>query len=74
MFLRFYYQRSGIFFADFTFSRYLVHAIAIYYGLKTWSVTTEGRREAYVGLKMDPLTRRLEPLKSELPRPLWAVV
>jgi hypothetical protein len=61
-------------FADFASSRYLVHAIAIYYGLKTWSVTTEGRREAYVGLKMDPLTRRLEPLKSELPRPLWAVV
>lgn len=61
-------------FADFAPSRYLVHAIAIYYGLKTWSVTTDGRREAYVGLKEDPLTRRLEPLKSELPRPLWAVV
>jgi hypothetical protein len=61
-------------FTDFTFSRYLVHAIAIYYGLKTWSVTTDGRREAYVGLKQDPLTRRIEPLKSELPRPLWAVV
>jgi hypothetical protein len=61
-------------FADFAFSRYLVHAIAIYYGLKTWSVTTDGRREAYVGLKQDPLTRRIEPLKSELPRPLWAVV
>jgi hypothetical protein len=60
--------------ADFAFSRYLVHAIAIYYGLKTWSVTTDGRREAYVGLKQDPLTRRIEPLKSELPRPLWAVV
>jgi len=61
-------------FADFASSRYLVHAIAIYYGLKTWSVTTDGRREAYVGLNEDPLTRRLEPLKSELPRPLWAVV
>jgi len=57
-----------------SFGRYLVHAIAIYYGLKTWSVTTDGRREAYVGLKEDPLTRRPEPLKSELPRPLWAVV
>lgn len=61
-------------FADFALSRYLVHAIGIYYGLKTWSVTTDGRREAYVGLKEDPLTRRPEPLKSELPRPLWAVV
>lgn len=56
------------------FRRYLVHAIAIYYGLKTWSVTTDGRREAYVGLKEDPLTRRPSLLKSELPRPLWAVV
>lgn len=55
--------------------RYLVHAIAIYYGLKTWSVTTdEGRREAYVGLKEDPLTRRPSLVRSELPRPLWAVV
>lgn len=61
-------------FSNFVLSRYLVHAIGIYYGLKTWSVTTDGRREAYVGLKEDPLTRRLEPLKSELPRPLWAVV
>jgi hypothetical protein len=61
-------------FADFASSRYLVHAIGIYYGLKTWSVTTDGRREAYVGLKENPLTRRPEPLKSELPRPLWAVV
>lgn len=58
-----------------SFGRYLVHAIAIYYGLKTWSVsTTDGRREAYVGLKEDPLTRRPSLLKSELPRPLWAVV
>jgi hypothetical protein len=53
----------------------LVHAIAIYYGLKTWSVsTTDGRREAYVGLKEDPVTRRPSLVKSELPRPLWAVV
>jgi hypothetical protein len=63
--------------ADFHLSpsRYLVHAIAIYYGLKTWSVsTTDGRREAYVGLKEDPVTRRPSLVKSELPRPLWAVV
>jgi len=55
--------------------RYLVHAIAHYYNLKTWSVsTTDGRREAYVGLKEDPVTRRPSLVKSELPRPLWAVV
>jgi hypothetical protein len=63
--------------ADFlsSSSRYLVHAIAHYYNLKTWSVsTTDGRREAYVGLKEDPITRRPSLVKSELPRPLWAVV
>jgi hypothetical protein len=66
--------RGSTLLADSAFRRYLVHAIGIYYGLKTWSVTTDGRREAYVGLKENPLTRRPEPLKSELPRPLWAVV
>ena len=57
-------------------SRYLVHSIAAYYGLKTWSVTTgnPARREAYVGVKEDPITRRPSLTKSELPRPLWAVV
>ena len=51
-------------------SRYLVHSIAQYYGLKTWSVTRghPPRREAYVGLKTGRLTR------NEMPRPLWAVV
>lgn len=62
--------------ADSLCSRYLVHSIAAYYGLKTWSVTTgnPARREAYVGLKEDPVTRRPSLTKSELPRPLWAVV
>ena len=37
-----------------TYSRWLVHCIAWYYGLHTWSVTSnskagEPRREAYVG-------------------------
>ncbi|PPJ49650.1 hypothetical protein CBER1_02158 [Cercospora berteroae] len=57
------------------FGRYLVHSIASYYGLKTWSVTTgsPARREAYVGLKVDPTTRRPSLTRSELPRPLWTV-
>lgn len=51
-------------------SRYLVHAIAQYYGLKTWSVTTgdPARREAYVGLEGMVTTRPI------LPQPLWLVV
>ncbi|KAK4554609.1 hypothetical protein LTR86_008464 [Recurvomyces mirabilis] len=58
------------------FGRYLVHSIAAYYGLQTWSVTTgnPARREAYVGLKLDPQTRRPSLNKGEMPRPLWAVV
>lgn len=56
--------------------RYLVHSIAAYYGLQTWSVTTgdPARREAYVGLKVDPKTRRPSLTRMEMPRPLWAVV
>lgn len=67
---------SGVISPDTLRRRYLVHSIAAYYGLKTWSVTTgnPARREAYVGLKEDPVTRRPSLTKSELPRPLWAVV
>lgn len=56
--------------------RYLVHNIATYYGLKTWSITTGNppRREAYIGLKEDPKTRRPSLNKTELPRPLWGLV
>ncbi|EME44036.1 hypothetical protein DOTSEDRAFT_71739, partial [Dothistroma septosporum NZE10] len=58
------------------FGRYLVHSIAAYYGLKTWSVTTgdPARREAYVGLIIDPETRRPSLTRSGMPRPLYAVV
>ncbi|KAK4544092.1 hypothetical protein LTR36_004590 [Oleoguttula mirabilis] len=58
------------------FGRYLVHSIASYYGLQTWSVTTgtPARREAYVGLPLDPKTRRPSLTRSEMPRPLWLVV
>ncbi|QIX01238.1 hypothetical protein AMS68_006755 [Peltaster fructicola] len=53
-----------------SFGRYLVHSIATYYGLKTWSVTTgnPARREAYVGLD-DWHMHSLE-----MPQPLWLVV
>ncbi|GAB7363004.1 hypothetical protein MBLNU230_g3298t1 [Neophaeotheca triangularis] len=59
-----------------SFGRYLVHSIAAYYGLRTYSITLgdPARREAYVGLKEDPKTRRPSLTKSELPRPLWTVV
>ncbi|KAF2763840.1 hypothetical protein EJ03DRAFT_392397 [Teratosphaeria nubilosa] len=58
------------------FGRYLVHSIAAYYGLQTWSVTTGNPacRQAYVGFKLDPQTRRPDRPTCELPRPLWAVV
>jgi hypothetical protein len=58
------------------FGRYLVHSIAQYYGLSTWSITTgtPARREAYVGLKLDPTTRRPSLTHNVLPRPLWTVV
>jgi len=58
-------------------SRFLVHAIAQYYDLATWSVTTRDappRRQAYVGVKTDPVTRRPSFPRSEMPRPLWTVV
>lgn len=57
--------------------RFLVHAIAQYYDLKTWSVTTGDappKRQAYVGVKTDPVTRRPSVNRCELPRPLWTVV
>lgn len=49
--------------------RWLVHSIATYYGLKTWSVTNGGLREAYIGLK-EPGS----PARIELPRPLYGLV
>lgn len=56
--------------------RWLVHSIATYYGLETWSVTTGSppRREAYVGLKQSPKSNNASPVKTELPRPLWGLI
>jgi hypothetical protein len=51
--------------------RWLVHSIATYYGLETWSITkgSPARREAYVGLK-----HKAAPAFEELPRPLYVLV
>lgn len=53
-------------------SRWLVHSIATYYDLNTWSVTKghPARREAYVGLK----SGRPATPTGTLPRPLWGMV
>ncbi|KAL9004461.1 MAG: hypothetical protein Q9188_002734 [Gyalolechia gomerana] len=55
-----------------SFGRWLVHSIATYYDLDTWSVTKghPARREAYVGLK----TSRPATPTGPLPRPLWGMV
>ncbi|KAI4188059.1 MAG: hypothetical protein L6R41_002404 [Letrouitia leprolyta] len=55
-----------------SFGRWLVHSIATYYDLNTWSVTKghPARREAYVGLK----SGRPATPTGTLPRPLWGMV
>ena len=52
--------------------RWLVHSIAEYYGLRTWSVTVgdPARREAYVGIKGPD---KGESVRVELPRPLYVM-
>lgn len=56
--------------------RWLVHSIATYYGLRTWSVTVgdPARREAYVGIKKVESTSRPLSSGADLPRPLWGMV
>ncbi|KAJ5604970.1 hypothetical protein N7510_010124 [Penicillium lagena] len=67
------------------FGRWLVHSIASYYGLHTWSVTVgdPARREAYVGFRPPSPGSRVGPVcrsetviqpGQELPRPLYAQV
>ncbi|KAL4932305.1 uncharacterized protein BDV17DRAFT_192872 [Aspergillus undulatus] len=72
------------------FGRWLVHSIASYYGLHTWSVTvgSPARREAYVGfyppsgnrtglLSHSPMNCRQEAViqpGEKLPQPLWSQV
>ena len=54
--------------------RWLVHSIASYYGLRTWSRTVgdPARREAYVGIRQ--LKTGKQSVASALPRPLWGMV
>lgn len=54
--------------------RWLVHSIASYYGLRTWSVTVgdPARREAYVGIPNELDSRGLT--LPCLPRPLYGLV
>ncbi|KAI9839165.1 MAG: hypothetical protein M1819_003158 [Sarea resinae] len=49
-----------------SFGRWLVHSIASYYGLRTWSVTVgdPARREAYVGLKQPTRPKRASSSSS----------
>jgi len=55
------------------FARWLVHSLAEYYGLSSWSVTVTGRREVRVGIKgVDGGMGREGGM--ELPRPLWGLV
>ncbi|KAI9892187.1 MAG: hypothetical protein M1814_001646 [Vezdaea aestivalis] len=61
------------------FGRWLVHNIATYYGLQTWSVTVgdPAWREAYVGMPLDALQERNAKAVGDshsLPRPLWVLV
>ncbi|KAF3480788.1 uncharacterized protein GIQ15_06135 [Arthroderma uncinatum] len=56
--------------------RWLVHSLASYYGLRTWSVTVGNppRREAYVGIDDSQHTiaaGRPTDKPGVLPRPLW---
>ncbi|KAL9104786.1 MAG: hypothetical protein Q9187_008861, partial [Circinaria calcarea] len=58
------------------FGRWLVHSIASYYDLRTWSVTVgdPARREAYVGIKQMKTGNRPGSASGKLPRPLWNMV
>ncbi|KAI9821158.1 MAG: hypothetical protein M1827_003892 [Pycnora praestabilis] len=64
-----------------SFGRWLVHSIASYYGLSTWSITVgdPARREAYVGItetKIGIKSPNGIPLSSQykLPEPLYVLV
>ena len=60
--------------ADYS-RRWLVHSIASYYGLRTWSITVgdPARREAYVGIPPQQVNgKNTSPLLKH--RPLWGMV
>ena len=57
--------------------RWLVHSIATYYGLRTWSVTVgdPARREAYVGISHMSTGNKTPSINAGgLPRPLWGMI
>jgi len=65
-----------------SFGRWLVHSIALYYGLKSWSVT-QGRnpvmRIAFVGAQPGEKKKRkagqlIVQREKRLPRPLWMLL
>ncbi|MCJ1308188.1 Thymidylate synthase [Agyrium rufum] len=58
-----------------SFGRWLVHSLATYYGLRTWSITVgdPARREAYIGIQpMKTGARSAAPI-CDLPQPLWGL-
>ncbi|KAK0622105.1 hypothetical protein DIS24_g11398 [Lasiodiplodia hormozganensis] len=58
------------------FGRWLVHSIAAYYGLETWSITTgtPAKREAYIGIKENRRkTGHRNAMRRPLPQPLWSM-
>ncbi|KAK7509327.1 R3H-associated N-terminal domain-containing protein [Phyllosticta citriasiana] len=64
-------DRSG------AFGRWLVHSIATYYNLDTWSITTgnPAKREAYIAIKQGKLKSGHQArARRPLPQPLWSMV
>ncbi|KAI5306352.1 hypothetical protein KEM56_001249 [Ascosphaera pollenicola] len=69
-----------------SFARWIVHSLAAYYGLSTWSVTLGERREAYVGIPRLPAhaqakaqaktrtKKRTAASAPILPQPLWMTI
>jgi hypothetical protein len=61
-----------------SFGRWLVHHIATYYGLSSWSITVGNptRREAYIGVRDAKMKsgRRRSSVTNTLPTPLWGMV
>ncbi|KAL7269027.1 hypothetical protein RUND412_008324 [Rhizina undulata] len=58
-----------------SFGRWLVHSIAKYYGLQSWSVTTgtPARRIAYVGIK-NRKGKSVENTVTRIPKPLYLML
>ncbi|KAK6537604.1 hypothetical protein TWF694_011784 [Orbilia ellipsospora] len=61
-----------------SFGRWLVHSIALYYGLRSWSVTQGAVRIAFVGAQPNERKKiksgALMKHRKKLPRPLWMML